>query len=205
MSSAFPLSSPIEVEGTGGAPGQIDISDGTNAVQLRAPTGLTSNIDFTLPTTVGTTGQFLQRSGATSTAWATGSGSNNESTLPISLRFNDSNGSPVSVNSNTFQVLSRIIYQGTTLDNTINRIIAIVETSNSAATGQLQLFDITNSLIIATSAVFGPAVSGLLPTIIDLGTISNLPAASAIFEVQLRRVNVGGGGAAELDAFQILG
>lgn len=71
MSSAYPLTSNIEVVGTGGLPGQIDLSDGTNSVQVRAPTGLAGNVDFTLPTTVGTTGFFLSRTGPTSTGWAT--------------------------------------------------------------------------------------------------------------------------------------
>lgn len=198
---AYPLTSPIEVEGTGGAPGQINLSDGTNQVTLRAPTGLAGNVDFTLPSTDGVVGQVLQRSGATSTAWVTSS-SNAQSSLPISLQFNGSNGSPFDTSSTTFVVVSRIIYRGTTIDNTIGGILVIAGTSNANATGQVQVFDATNSNIIATSAIFGP---DLPLTIIDLGTISNLPTTQAIFEIQVRRVNTSGGGAAILNSIQIYG
>ncbi|MBV1928306.1 MAG: right-handed parallel beta-helix repeat-containing protein [Gammaproteobacteria bacterium] len=69
MSSAFPLSSPIEVEGTGGSPGQIDFSDGTNVVEVKAPSGLTGTVNFTLPPNTGTTNQVLRTSGTGVTSW----------------------------------------------------------------------------------------------------------------------------------------
>jgi len=48
--------------------------------------------------------------------------------------------------------------------------------------GFIRIFDLTNALVIATSAGF----SNTTPGVIDLGTISNLPAASAVFELQMR-------------------
>lgn len=206
MSSAFPLSSPIEVEGTGGTPGQIELSDGTNAVQVRAPTGLAGNVDFTLPATAGTTGYFLQRSGATATAWAEVIQNNPSSSLPLSTRFNDSNGAPTSTTSTTFVTEASMVYRGTVIDNPILQILVIVETTNNNASGQVQIFDYTNSQIIATSAVYGPAGGGgLTKFILDLGTISNLPTGQVILEIQLRRVNTNGGGATAIYSCEMYG
>ena len=202
MTSSFPLTSPVEIIGTGVTPGQIDVSDGTNTVQIKAPTGLSSNVDFTLPSTVGTTGQFLQRSGPTSSGWATNIGISNSS-LPLSIGSTNRNGGPAQTNSATFVVRRSITYDGTTTDNTITKIQAIVQTRDDTTTGQVQIFDFTNSNIIATSAIFGPLTGGLPRTIVDLGTISNLPTGQAILEIQLRRPS--GTGNAQIHMTQFYG
>lgn len=69
MSSAYPLESPIEVTGTGGVPGQVNFSDGTNVVEVKAPIGLTGSVNFTLPPTTGTVNQVLRTSGTGITTW----------------------------------------------------------------------------------------------------------------------------------------
>ena len=71
---SFPITSPVEIVGTPGVPGQINLTNGMFGVQINAPPGLASDVDFTLPVTVGAIGQILQRSGPTSTAWVTGGG-----------------------------------------------------------------------------------------------------------------------------------
>jgi len=201
-SNAYPITSPTEIIGTGGTPGIIYLSDGTNSVELRAPTGLVGNVDFTLPSTVGTIGQSLQRSGTSSTTWVDVNQANPNSTLPASYRFNDSNGSPASVSSTVFTTLASFVYLGTNTDSTMINILAIVGANGNNALGEVQLFDFTNSTIIATSATFGPNIP---KAIINLGTISNLPTGQAILEIQLRRVNATGGGSAEINSFQITG
>ena len=60
MSSDFPLSSPIEIGGTPLNPGEVNFSDGTNSVQVKAPTSLTGTVNFTLPDSNGTSGQVLK-------------------------------------------------------------------------------------------------------------------------------------------------
>ena len=200
MSAAFPLTSPIELTGTGGAPGQINFSDGTNVVEVKAPTSLTGTVNFTLPDADGTANQVLKWPTAGSTTlWDNNNGNPNAS-VPIAIRFNAPNGDPASTTSSTFVVLETFIYNGTTTDNTLTTAISVVETSNGAATGEIQLFDFTNSLIIATSAIFGPT-SGV-KIIVDLGTISNLPTGQSMLEVQLRRPTGGGGGNAAIHSFQ---
>nr|QBK85691.1 MAG: hypothetical protein LCMAC101_02860 [Marseillevirus LCMAC101] len=189
MSAAYPISSPVEITGTVPAPGQINFTDGTNVVEVKAPTTLSGTVTFTLPDADGTTGQSLQwpPSGDTM-VWGNVSGNAN-STLPVSFRFEG----PTTTTSNTFVVFASFIYNGTDIDNTMTTGMVVVETSSGAATGQVELFDLTNSLIIATSAIFGPT-SGV-KIIVDMGTISNLPTGQALFEVQLRRPSAGGGNA----------
>jgi len=200
MSSAYPISSLIEISGTGVAPGQIDFSDGTNVVEVKAPTTLTGTVNFTLPAADGTANQVLKwPSAGNTTVWGNNNG-NPDSTLPLSFRFTTPNGDPTSTSSSTFQVVDTFVYNGTTIDNTITTAIAVVETSNTAATGQCQLFDLTNAQIIATSAIFGP--TDAVKIILDLGTISNLPTGQAMLEVQIRRPSGGGGGNAAIHAFQ---
>ena len=197
MSSAFPLTSPIEVIGTGGAPGQVNYSDGTNSVQLSAPTGLSGNVNFVLPSSNGTTDQILSWNASGNTEWINNI-SNSNSSLPLSFRYN-----PATTTSSPYQVVSSFVYRGTNTDNTVTDILAVASTSNSAATGQVRVFDLTNSLVIAESAAFGP--TNTTKIIVDLGTISNLPTGQAIFEVQLRRLPGGGGGQSELRSIQLYG
>ena len=200
MSAAFPLTSPIEVTGTGGAPGQVNFSDGTNVVEVKAPTTLSGTVSFTLPDANGTANQVLKWpvSGST-TVWENSSG-NATGTLPVSFNFVAPNGSPSGTSSSTFQSINTFIYNGTILDNTMSAAICVAQTSNTAATGQVQLIDLTNSMIIATSAVFGPTNSA--PIIIDFGVVSNLPTGQSMLEVQIRKLTGAGGGAAEIRSFQ---
>lgn len=58
-------------------------TNGTNNILLRAPASFTSNWTLTLPTTAGSSGQFLQNTGSGSTTWAsavTGTGTDNQIT-----------------------------------------------------------------------------------------------------------------------------
>lgn len=213
MSSNYTLTSPLDVKSTTSSASQINVYPGsasTFAVQVSSPTSLTSNVQFILPSSNGTVGQYLQYGtgigGACS--WGTVTNSNPNSTLPSSYQFANTTGTPASITSNTFVTLGRCCYRGTTTDNTIQTAIAVVQTSNTTATGQVQLYDYTNNLIIATSAVYGPYNPAAIPKIINLGTISNLPTGNAILEFRIRRVNVGGGagsGNTSLYSFQLLG
>ncbi len=205
MATEYPLTSPIEVTGTGGAPGQVNFSDGTNAVEVKAPTGLVGAVDFTLPATVGTTGDFLQRTGATSTSFTNVTQHNPSGSLPLSLRFSDPSGNPTSVNSTTFAPLASVAYRGTGTDTILTLLLTVGETIGSSATAQYQIFDFTNGNVIATSAIIGPFAGGSGQIIVDYGVVSNLPAGQAIFEVLVRRGNAGGGGSAAIYSCEFYG
>lgn len=53
----------------------------------------------------------------------------------------------------------------------------------------VQVYDITNSTIIATSAINATPTNSA--NIIDLGVISNLPASQAVFQIQVRTIATG--------------
>jgi hypothetical protein len=80
-----------------------------------------------------------------------------------------------------YSTVSRFIFRGSTIHGTPTNAKAIAWISSSSQTGRVRLYDITNSLTIATSGTFNNTTGA----IIDLGTISNVPTGDAIFEVQI--------------------
>lgn len=70
MSDSYVIDSSLEVLGDGVNPGEIKFSDGTNTVDVKAPTTLSSDVDFVLPDSNGSTGNVLIKT-ATGTGWST--------------------------------------------------------------------------------------------------------------------------------------
>jgi hypothetical protein len=201
---SYIINSPIDAEGTGVAPGQINFSDGTNAVQMRAPTGLAGNTNFVLPATDGTDGQVLIWNSSNATEWVSGSAFFPGQTLPIILNFsNPTNGQPATTSDTSFVPYATFIYKGTNADKPLSEVQFVVETDGASATGQCELTDITNANTIGTTAVFGPGPTS--PTIVNLPSISNLPAGEALFEISIRRGNAMGGGRMSLYSTQLYG
>jgi len=198
-SNAYQISDAVTIIGTVGIPGIIFVSNGTNSVDIKAPVGLVGNVDFTLPATAGTTGQFMQRTGAAASAWTTVSQFNTNSSLPMFLKFTTGSGVVTTANSASYVLLSSFIYRGTGTDNVITSASAVISTS-AGTTGQIRIVDRTSTLVICETAVFGPSTT---VSIISMGVISNLPVAQTIFEVQMKRV--GGGGTTNLVSLQLCG
>jgi hypothetical protein len=90
--------------------------------------------------------------------------------------------------STSWTPMGSFIFDGTTLKGTPQKIEVIA--NNQAVTQtDIRVYDVTNSNVICT-------YTGLTTgsqTIVDLGTLSNLPTGSAIFEVQLQTVGAGSG------------
>ena len=85
------------------------------------------------------------------------------------------------VDDTTYKTKGRFVFQGSTVTGTPTLIKIIAEVS-SGSTGSVRLFDATNSLVIAEKT----GISSTTPSIVDMGTISNVPTGEAIFEIQLR-------------------
>ena len=91
----------------------------------------------------------------------------------------------------TDDYVAQFIYPGTNNVAPILKLKANLwnEDGIKASGVVIQVYDITNSTIIATSA------TNATPTnwgnIIDLGAISNLPASQAVFQIQVRTIQVG--------------
>lgn len=153
--AAYEETSPITIVGDGTNPGLVNFSDGTFSVLVQAPVGLAGNVDFTLPTVDGATGQILMRTGATATEFQDAPAPNIFRTIPINLRFNDPSGNPTTVTSTTYNTLSTVIFNGTTLGDNISAICAVANTTNGSAAGQIRVIDFSNSgAIVAESPIF---------------------------------------------------
>jgi hypothetical protein len=70
----------------------------------------------------------------------------------------------------------------------------------SATSATVQISDVTNSTVIATSAAF----TNTTQTIINLGAISNIPVNEAIWEVQGLATGGGGGRRCQVGSIEII-
>ncbi len=60
--------------------------------------------------------------------------------------------------------------------------ITIIANIDSSATGSIKIYDITNKNTICEIT----SINGIIPTIYDMGTVSNVPTNTAVWEVQLK-------------------
>lgn len=97
----------------------------------------------------------------------------------ISCPFNTNIGSSYQT------AIPRFVYGGTDTELSIQKIEAIVYLQQANVTMSVRVFDLTNANTIAEVSNIGLTT----PSIVDLGTISNLPTTEAIFEVQILRDN----------------
>ena len=92
--------------------------------------------------------------------------------------------------------VSAFIFEGTTALGNITNIAANIW-RNIATTVDVRVYDVTNTALIAE-------LTGITSTssanIEDLGSITNLPAGEALFEVQILRTGGGGGAMARIGA-----
>ena len=89
--------------------------------------------------------------------------------------------------STTFVTISSLAFPGTDEVGSfapVDSVKAVAKVNDAVKTGEVRLFDSTNSNVIAASAPFNNTVLA----IIDLGAVSNLPTAPAIFDIQIRSV-----------------
>lgn len=86
----------------------------------------------------------------------------------------------VTTKNATYTFATRFIYMGSTTTG-IPTTALVIGGVDSTATMSIRIFDITNSLTIAEVT----DVTVITPSIINLGTISNIPTGQAIFELQI--------------------
>jgi hypothetical protein len=148
------------------------------AVNIGAPT-LSSNIDFTLPTTNPTSSQMIQRTGASSLGWVTPSATLTGKSLPAF--FNYATGSTQSGGFDVTVVPAAggiFLFSGTSVVTPTT--YSIIVTSDASTTFVVNLIDYTNSSnVICTINV--PA--GLTNSMLSTSTFTNLPSSQAIFQI----------------------
>jgi hypothetical protein len=106
--------------------------------------------------------------------------------------------------ANAYATYSQFVYRGTTVDGPITSVTALIGAGSIAGGGpqyQYRIYDVTNSKVIAESIVSNIAGDRVL---LSINTISNLPAGTAVFAIQIRCVNAAGGcaGFANVQVFQ---
>jgi len=89
--------------------------------------------------------------------------------------------------SASWETMARFRYTGSDAVGAITVIYAIAHKVSGGGTGELQIYDSTNLNVIATLT----GIANVVPAILDMGTLSNIPAEQAMLEIRGRRV--GGG------------
>jgi hypothetical protein len=97
------------------------------------------------------------------------------------VTLSDSSNPYLQTTNNSYTVLSRCIFPGSSVVS-LTKILASVSTISGSYSLDIRIYDITNSLVIAEKLT----ITSTTVTIHDLGTISNVPVNQAIFEIQLR-------------------
>lgn len=182
--SAYILSSPIDIQSnTAASAGTINIFNGaTNSTSLRAPTILTANRPFILPSATGVVGSYIKYDG---TNVIFGSGVTNTTTLPVNLEVCNTNVSnAASTTSTTFTTVGTINWRGTATEGTPSAVYAII--SAATATGEVRLFNRTAATTAALAAFGITAGQIILPVPITGG----FTAGADIIDVQIRRTGI---------------
>ena len=199
--SSYILTSPIDIY-LSGSQSQINLynSAGTFAAQLVAPSTLTANIDFTLPSTNGSTGQYLRRMGASAIEWSNPSGLG----LPIHFRTfqNSTTAKGVSTDLN-LQAVGYMYFPGSinlgASPTNAYFVFSQSTTGNSIRTG---ISDLTNGGATVNLANYNtlPYAAGTL-NLITL-TLSNISTGPSAWVISIRKT--GGTGTVSMHVFKIL-
>jgi len=119
----------------------------------------------------------------------------------LSYNYVQNNGAGMESSGTLFTRVGTFVFRGTSIEN-ISQIFAAMYTTNIAGSYRLRLFDVTNFMTIGTS-VFSNAGSLASPEMVNISTLTNLPANAAVFEIQIQTTNsVGRAGILSFQAFK---
>lgn len=100
----------------------------------------------------------------------------------------------------TYTSVISFVYGGSDDWGTLNKILLLTaQTGSSPKTHDLRVYDATNGLVVAEKI----GSTHQVQTVVDLGTVSNVPTAQASFEIQVRRT--GGGQLLDVHAISMQG
>lgn len=116
--------------------------------------------------------------------------------MPIEIMFAGGANSDFNTVSATYVQAGVFRFGGTTTLGTPTKIKAIGWKDAATTSWDVKLNDITNATTIATKT----GNTGNTAEIVDMGTLSNLPAAEAMFEVQIKRTGGTGGNMVHIHA-----
>jgi len=116
--------------------------------------------------------------------------SEHDSAFDFNFAFGDEKGSGIKVKADaggTYLVVRSFIFRGTDLygrSPTAIKVLANVLVALNPL--KIKIYDSTNALTIVEKT----GINNLTSTLIDLGTLSNLPTSEAIFEIQVQITNL---------------
>jgi hypothetical protein len=187
--SNYNIPSSVDVKSST-TPGTINVYNpsGTNYVSVTAPTTLSGNVDFTLPSTAGTVGQYLRRTGPTSLGWGTPSIFPNSPFPMVTITVRNSTTSFVRTTNALFESACYFPFPGTSAygGNPPSSIIVLTGSNGVNTYGTYRVTDVTNSTTIAqatTTEYPDPNVVNFF----SLGTLSNVSSTPAVWHLQVKR------------------
>jgi hypothetical protein len=102
----------------------------------------------------------------------------------VDFGFLQANGAGFETSANLWSRVAMFLYPGTQ-DAVLTSAVAIVYTTNASTSYRLRIVDVTNGYAVV--AMSPPSNSGTFvsPGLVPFGAIFNLPAAQAVFELQV--------------------
>lgn len=119
--------------------------------------------------------------------------------MPIEIMFAGGTSSDLNTVSATYVRAGVFRFGGTNTLGTPTKIKVVGWKDAATTSWDLQILDITNVTTIAVKT----GNTGNSPEIVDMGTLSNLPTAEAMFEAQLKRAGGTGGNMVHVNALSI--
>lgn len=118
-------------------------------------------------------------------------GSNRLASSPgyLSVPVPGEKGAPAIVDQATYTMVCRVCTVGSTLSGTPSKVAMSAWCDTTAKFIDVRLYDLTNAQVLAEKLNVPYSAT---PVIVDLGTISNWPAGTAILEVQGRKAATNG-------------
>jgi len=105
----------------------------------------------------------------------------------LNYSYTGENGDGAEAKAASYETVSCFIFQGSDALAVISAIKAVISADGSIS-GDIRIFDVTNSNVIAELTTF----TNSTPVLTDLGAITNVPTDPAVFEVQMLRDGTGG-------------
>jgi hypothetical protein len=139
-----------------------------------------------------TVGQVLKATSSTAATWQPPGG-----TWVQTINLNGSASPYIQITSVTYSAVGLFEFCGTDVVGVPSAITAICHIGGGTDM-DIRIYDVTNAQTICEYI----DITDATPVIIDLGTISNLPTSTAIWEVQL--LATGGGGKARCSNINLL-
>lgn len=176
--SNYRIETPLACRDTGSL--GLHATNSANSIIITSA-ATSANVDFTLPATAGTSGQYLQRSGPTSTTWASGTAVATNDTIPATIRLMGGNlpVTPTNITTVAFTVVGYFIFGGTTTSRTPQTMSIVFSVSPANTAGQVRLGDLTTPTANITTTTVTNTTTAVTQASVAINTLL-LPANQSV-------------------------